>query len=219
MGRSPTGVGRRPVPRGRQRLQHIVACEGPTERAYFERLGRHMDGVVVIRAFVDKPDPESVVALAVRKRSDFAQAAGRKGVGHGVAGTWAVMDVDTHEHLDESLATARRAQIHAAVSCPCVEVWFILHRERHDAPFASSTAAKKHWESMASQFGPGLKALGGGTGVAIERAAQLESRYDAHVPRRDRNPSTEVGEMVRVIFATGGIDPASIDWRASRARP
>lgn len=110
MRRSRTGGGQRQVRQGQSRRHYLVACEGQTEQAYFEHLRGQLGKRATIKAFADRSDPQSVVALAERKRRDYVRAAEIKGTGDRPDGVWAVMDVDVHAHLDEAVRDAPACQ-------------------------------------------------------------------------------------------------------------
>jgi hypothetical protein len=43
--------------------------------------------------------------------------------------TWVVCDVDAHHGLNDALALAKSNEIQVALSDPCFELWYLLHRQ------------------------------------------------------------------------------------------
>ena len=210
MGRSPTSGGQRTPKRRKPRLRFLIACEGDTEVDYFKWLNKRLGGSVILKPVHGWSAPEHVLDLAVRERDADRKAAKESGDPDDVYdGVWIVVDVDEHAHLVQALAEADKAGIRSAVSGPCFEVWLILHKDDRHAAFASSRAAKERWADITGRprsIQQQLNQLSGCLLVAITRADALMSKHARDVLRHRRNPSTEVGVLVRAIVEAAGVD-------------
>lgn len=215
MGRSATGAGRRKPRRQPQRRRFLVACEGDKEVAYFKWLSKHLGGGIVLKPVKDWSAPEHVLALALRERDDDRRAAEESGDPNDVFdGVWIVVDVDEHAHLAQALADAEKAGITSAVSGPCFEVWLIFHKEDHNAAFTNSKAVKDHWSNLAGNLGKPQQEFGQLAGLlsnATTRADALLARHKRDgSPRHERNPSSEVGILVRVMAEAANLTLATL---------
>ena len=218
MNRAPAGGRRRQVDRGRQVPVFLVACEGPTEAQYLSALSRLLRGKAVIRPTSGSSDPQSVVSLAVRERKAYQRRSIEKKDPHDMPdGVWALMDVDVHAHLEEAVKSAERQGIGSAVSCPCFEVWLILHAQYVDRYFDDAQAVKRYWSSLpeSQRAVDGLLDL---VDEAIERSTRLGAKYDRHTSYKDRNPSTEVGQMVLLILQAAKLDQHHVAQRSGATR-
>jgi hypothetical protein len=170
-----------------------------------------MGGSVILRALSDHPDPRRVVQAALRERDRDRRAAEQAGDPAEVYdGVWAVVDIDTHPHLREAIASAKKAGIAVALSGPCFETWLILHLENRTASFPTSKQAKAHWATLVE---PGrttdqqFARLSGKVLIALDRANTLAARHDTNnVPRHERNPSSEIGNIISVICDSAHVD-------------
>lgn len=212
MSRSPIGSGRRKPQRRHQRRRFLIACEGQKEVAYFKWLSKRLSGNIVLKPVQRKSAPEHVLDLAIHERDSDRQAARESGDPDDTYdGVWIVVDVDEHAHLNQTLVKAGKVGIDSAVSGPCFEVWLILHCEDRRAAYTAPKAVKDHWGNI---VGSGrttqqeLDHLDGHLADAMTRAAALLTQHASDGLSRDRrNPSTEVGLLVRVIVDAAGIDP------------
>ncbi|MDR1264024.1 MAG: RloB family protein [Propionibacteriaceae bacterium] len=211
MGRSPTDAGRRQPRHRPQRRRFLIACEGDKEVAYFKWLGKRLGGSVVLKPVHRWPAPEHVLDLALRERDADRRAARDSGdPGDVYDGVWIVVDVDEHAHLVQALADADKAGVSSAVSGPCFEIWLILHERDLNAALSRPTLAKNLWASIAGHphtTQQEFDRLAGHLSDATARADALLARHTRdQTPRHERNPSTEVGLLVRAITA------ADTDW-------
>jgi len=116
----------------------LIACEGQTERGYFEAIrAAYRLRTVEIPAEATGLDPMGLVEYAARRAREEG------GFDHVVC----AFDRDTHAHFAaarariKALATARRPlPMMEAVTIPAFELWFLLHFERTTAPFANCDA-------------------------------------------------------------------------------
>jgi len=215
MGRSPTGGGRRRPYRREQRRRFLIACEGDKEVAYFKWLSKRLGGAVVLKPMRHWAAPEHVLELAVREREADQQAARESGdPGDVYDGVWMVVDIDDYINLPKALAGAARVGVSSAVSGPCFEVWLILHLTDHAAAFTTSIAAKERWSKLIGathQVEQEFTYTVGHLATAMARADKLLARLtrDA-IPRYQRNPSTEVGVLVKAILNAGNLTSATL---------
>lgn len=210
MERSSTGAGRRKPKRRSQRRRFLIACEGDKEVAYFKWLSKRLGGNVVLKPVQRWPAPEHVLDLALRERDADRRSAKESGDPEDVYdGVWMVVDVDEYAHLAQALADADKAGVSGAVSGPCFEVWLILHEEDCNAAFNSAKAVKDRWAGIAGRprtLQQEFDHVAGHLSDAITRADALLTRHARDgIPRHKRNPSTEVGLLVRAIADASGI--------------
>ncbi|MCL2489591.1 MAG: RloB family protein [Propionibacteriaceae bacterium] len=209
MGRSPTGGGRRKIKRREQRHRFLIACEGEKEVAYFKWLSKRLGGAVFLKPIKKWAAPERVLNLAVSERSADQQAAQESGDADDVYDdVWIVVDVDEYAHLPQALIEADRAGIKSAVSGPCFEVWLILHLADHQAAFNNAKAAKENWAKLVGPTRIVQQEFERTEGYLATAATRADALLDRHArdgtPRHKRNPSSEVGLLIRsVAKATG----------------
>ena len=135
--RSDSSLRRKPGRRGTEPLV-LIACEGQTERDYFEAIrAAHRLRTVEIPADATGRDPLGLVQYAEQR----AKEAG------GFDQIICVFDRDTHAHFAaardriRTLAAGRRPlPIMEAVSIPSFELWILLHYEQTAAPFPDCDA-------------------------------------------------------------------------------
>lgn len=114
----------------------VFAVEGETERAYVKALIANRYGDRIAFKFAPTGDQSSLTNLV----SSIELKIRREGAG--VKGAWIVCDRDENAHHRKQLDNwcAESEQHHAAISCPCIEYWFILHikpnSSSHDARHA-----------------------------------------------------------------------------------
>jgi hypothetical protein len=202
MGKPSTGKGRRTIKRRRQQRRILIACEGAKEVQYFRHMSKRLGGTVVLRPVHDWSAPEHVLNLALSKRRDDQAAARASGDPADVYDeVWMVVDVDQHPKLLQTLGVAEKEGIACALSNPCFEVWLILHYTDCRAPLTGPQEAKDLWVKLAGKRRPvpqEFATLNGHFTDALNRADQVLARHERDgTPRHQRNPSTEVGLLLR----------------------
>jgi hypothetical protein len=70
---------------------------------------------------------ELVERAAQRRKHDLRDE--KKGKGAAYDEYWCIFDVDEHPHVAQALVMARDNNVQLAVSNPCIELWFVLHKE------------------------------------------------------------------------------------------
>ena len=117
-----------------KRRQILVFTEGlKTEPIYLTDWYRRHRELVLVKIDPFHGAPLQLVEAACQQRTyDLREAKRRRGDPYDEY--WCVFDVDQHPHLQEAIETAARCEISVALSNPCVELWFLLHFDNHQAP-------------------------------------------------------------------------------------
>ena len=177
----------------------LIACEGHTERTYFEAVRVNLGLRTVEIAEETGLDPSRLVRYIERRMRDEGPFE------HVVC----AFDKDSHTHFESARARIRELavgrkpiKIQEAVSIPCVEYWFLLHYERTAKPFHSSNEVITHikeaghipnYEKADATVCRDLVAR---TDAAIANAIWLTERAKAD---RFDNPFTNVHEIVALL--------------------
>jgi hypothetical protein len=189
----------------------VIACEGKTERLYFEDMGMHLRArtIDIIMAPHEGTDPATVVAAAEDKRAQLKRERRWSSPGDTV---WAVFDGDEHLDTDgkrqrwnDAIQRAASRDINLAVSNPSFELWYLLHFQAQNGALNRSQALsalrghRPDYEKNRSLFSElhasGLTAVA--TGLASSLCAQCEDSGW----HRWRNPSTRVHLLVTHLLA------------------
>jgi len=185
----------------------IIACEGTTERRYFNdiRAARRLAALKVI--LVQRgTDPRGVVRAAINEREEHRS---ERNWDAEIDTTWAVYDGDEHRANDptnwhEALDLARGNSIRLAISNPSFEFWYLLHFHDQQAYLTREQALrllKSHapdYHKTTSMFPDPLQPL---TRTAIERARALEARAIADSLPAHENPCTGVADLVELLLS------------------
>ncbi|MDR0284606.1 MAG: RloB family protein [Propionibacteriaceae bacterium] len=212
MSRNPVrGSARRPY---RERAKKfLVVCEGQTEKAYFEYVGRALHGVVDIKQCGDS-SPVAIVKLAARyARDDPVLGLGRDRYDE----VWAVFDWDgrTDEVL-EAKRIAAKSGVQCALSNPSFEVWLLWHWRDYMRIGCAQNDVLRELQAVWGQYHKGLQ-----TDFAqlprdgrVKACDRSENAVRAHenAGRRypEDRPSSEVFELIGKIVAA---------YEASRSSP
>jgi hypothetical protein len=182
----------------------LIACEGETERRYFQSVRAHFkltNAEVVVADSATESAPISVVKYAESRAREQG----------GYDRIFCVFDRNGHESFDRARMRIRQIAkrsrnslpIYEAVSVPCYEIWILLHFEKTDAPFLNCDQVV----SRVHQYIPGYSKSD------PHVPAQLLPRIDAAIANagwlRDRqgladeNPSTAIHIVVQHLRAIG----------------
>ncbi len=108
---------------------------------------------------------------------------------------WCVLDVDTHETLEEALREAGRLGIHMAVTNPCFELWLLWHFEevsRHVT--AKGLRERLAHHRVTKHLPPGFPYT-----AYHDAVLRAHARGACQASRVPENPGSGVCELVTVI--------------------
>lgn len=200
MTRNPRG--RRKVTAKAVKRSLLVFVEGDvTEEGYlnFFRKRHRVKVAVQIGDFHGTPLPMVEAAVRQKKENERLQKRGR-GAAHDEV--WCVFDTDQHPHMDKALGLAAENGINVALSCPCIELWFLLHFEDQTAYIerhAAQSKAKSHLDCGKALTGPALSALAEHYEIAKTRAQKLDAKHQGDATPTPANPSSGVWQLVDSI--------------------
>jgi hypothetical protein len=180
----------------------IVFTEGrKTEPSYLNQLHRlHRERVVVTIDDFHGGPLELVERAAQRRKHDLRDE--KKGKGAAYDEYWCIFDVDEHPHVAQALVMARDNNVQLAVSNPCIELWFVLHKEdrtgwvhRHDIQ-----ARCRDLLGFDKTLGDSdVLGLMGAFEAAKRRAEHLDAKHDQDQSPPGNNPSTSAHRLVSRI--------------------
>jgi hypothetical protein len=183
----------------------LVFVEGEvTEEEYlnFFRKRHRSDVTVEMGDFHGTPLP--MVEAAARQKKDNERLQ-RRGKGAAHEEVWCVFDTDQHPHMEKALALAAENGINVALSCPCIELWFLLHFadqtayiERH----AVQSKAKSHLNCGKALTAPALSALAEHYETAKARARKVDAKHQGDATPLPANPSSGVWRLIDSISRT-----------------
>lgn len=189
--------------RGRQLRSLEVVVEGQSEHRYADALKRrHHQSVTII---VNKRYMGKVKQLIARA----TVTAREQEVQDNKPGTvWCLLDTEADAERGRLIADAVLAGVNVAWSTPCLEAWFVIHRQ----PCTWRLTAREMKNEFESVFGrawndldPLLPELLDTWEAARERAQALDRQHasgtsDGSLPEpADRNPASNVWEMIEAI--------------------
>lgn len=184
-------------------LDLLVFCEGAvTEKNYVTFLHQEYRERVSIRIDeCDGNDPLTLVKLAIERKKLEAREE-RRGRGPAPHQYWCIFDRDDHEHFDEAIRRASEARISVACSCPCIELWFILHFEDQSAHIERKPAQKRSKQLLGCEktlSANVLNQLLKRFEDAKQRAEALDTRHEQNGLAPNSNPSSRVWRLVDEI--------------------
>jgi RloB-like protein len=111
----------------------LVFTEGeatePIYLNYWYRL--HRERVVVVIDDRHGAPMTLVTASIAERKHQLAET--KRGRGTGFDEYWCIFDVDEHPHLEQALSLAEENEVRIALSNPCIELWFVLHKQDQTA--------------------------------------------------------------------------------------
>ena len=203
--RSYGGQPKRPEP-AQKATGHtfLIVVEGEaTEIAYLEavrtRLKRRAAAVLVYHG--KHTDPEGVVREAIKLRDK--QAA--KPNGEPYDQVWAVFDREKQndprlKQVPAAIEMARANGIKVALSVPSIEFWLFLHFDFTTKAFDGCAAIKKALKKFIKDYEKSdlpLDELLNRVTTAMKHAAKCHEHWERS--GGDRNPSTQVNELMRAL--------------------
>ncbi len=179
-----------------ERTRILVVTEGlETEPQYFKGLAR------TLRATGVEVSTSKVVGLGETPARLVREAAERAGLVRSrrriedYDQAWCVLDVDTHETLEEALREAGRLGIRMAVTNPCFELWLLWHFEEVSGHVTvKDLRARLAYHRVTKHLPPGFPYRA--YQDAVLRAHATGACQASGVPE---NPGSGVCELVTVI--------------------
>ncbi|SDG56720.1 RloB-like protein [Sinosporangium album] len=138
-----------------------------------------------------------------RKKADVRDQ--RRGRGAAYDEYWCVFDIDEHPNLGQAMELAVAHDINLAVSNPCLELWFLLHRQEQWASLDRREAQRQVRELLGFAKVPSQAALESLTerhDQAMKRAQALDGKHAGDGSPSRANPSTDVWRLIERIRAT-----------------
>jgi len=184
----------------------LIVCEGEkTEPIYFNALKETLRLIMVDVEIVGEGGaPITVVNRAIALREERKQIAKKSLTKTEYEVIYCVVDVDTHETLDQAIDKARGNEICVILSNPCFEYWYILHFRKTSAPFSSSQNVKSALRREHSAYSESdttiFNVVYPKTSDAIKRSKEvLNEQHNDAEDLRDCNPSTHVHKIVEYL--------------------
>lgn len=170
----------------RDKILVVIDAE-ETERQYLEQFnGKSSPTIPHVKIVTKNKDPLTVVKHAIRlfDSGDFDEA-------------WCVFDEDDYKDggTFQRAITAAGKHIRLAVSCPCFELWLLLHFEECGSELNQKDALRRLRKHLPDYDKGALRCedFHQYQADAIRRAEQLESRHG----KDHQNPSTGVWRLVK----------------------
>jgi len=188
------------------RKSTLIVCEGEkTEPIYFNALKETLRLIMVDVEIVGEGGaPITVVNRAIALRKERKQIAKKSLTKTEYEVIYCVVDVDTHETLDQAIDKARGNEICVILSNPCFEYWYILHFRKTSAPFSSSQNVKSALRREHSAYSESdttiFNVVYPKTSDAIKHSKEvLNEQHNDAEDLRDCNPSTHVHKIVEYL--------------------
>lgn len=195
----------------------LIVCEGEkTEPLYFKAMRADHDmGLTTVHVEVCGEEcgsaPISVVEYAIRKFETRASEAKTSSFKLPFEQVYCVIDKDRHPSLDEALRlierSKRKAPIQGVVSCPCFEIWYLLHFAYSTKPYGNFAELKPDLVARLPRYDKGedvYLTLKPKMADAMVHAERLET-HQASVSRQQiPNPITQVHRLVKALRSMAG---------------
>ena len=184
----------------------LIVCEGEkTEPIYFNALKETLRLIMVDVEIVGEGGaPITVVNRAIALREERKQIAKKSLTKTEYEVIYCVIDVDTHETLDQTIDKARGNEICVILSNPCFEYWYILHFRKTSAPFNRSQDAKSALRQQHPAYSESdttiFNVVYPKTSDAIKHSKEvLNEQHNDAEDLRNCNPSTHVHKIVEYL--------------------
>lgn len=186
------------------RRELLVFTEGErTEEGYVIHWRRAFRDRVIVTVDEFHGGPLPLVDRAVTaKRAEASEE--RRGRGRSHDEVWCVFDRDEHPNVPEALEKAAANGIGAALSNPCIELWFILHFGDQTANLGRDEAQSRAKSLLGCEktlTPKALTELEGRFEDARTRARQLDEKHLGDDSPRHANPSSNLWELIDRIRA------------------
>ena len=184
----------------------LIVCEGEkTEPIYFNALKETLRLIMVdVEIVGEGAAPITVVNSAIELREERKKIAKNSLTKTAYEIIYCVIDVDTHETLDQTIDKARGNKIRVILSNPCFEYWYILHFRKTSAPFNTSHDAKSALRREHPAYNESdttiFDVVYPKTSDAIKHSKEvLNEQHNDAEDLRDCNPSTHVHKIVEYL--------------------
>ncbi len=188
----------------------IIVCEGEkTEPRYLEEFAKSYGNNLVALDIIDGAGvPRTIVEKAVEKNREQLRKVRKSKDSFDKFQVWAVFDVDEHPKVPEAKNLADGHGIKVGISNPCIEIWGILHFERHTA-FIDRKAAQSKLATLMTGYDHNSGAtfnfneIRGEYDRAKTNARHLETRHKTGGSPIDENPSSNLYKLLDEIIKYG----------------
>lgn len=180
----------------------LIVCEGrnKTERIYFSHYQtRDSSYRLLIK------DSEATDVMGMAKRTSYLYSHYQM---DGAIGdkAFCLIDMDLNRDKYEVYLKAKRKfpQIQFIVSNPCFEIWLLYHFTENPKVECTSQAVKEQMKKYVPDYNEStdvftLCNLQDEYAKAINRSEKKNSFYGADIPLAERNPYTEVQDVIAVL--------------------
>lgn len=192
----------------KQKSKILIAAEGKnkTEKRYFSNFedGKKSYNITYVRG--NNTDPLKLVKMLIKEIDELKLDLQDDDVAYCIFDT----DVDPNKNkiIEEAIQLAKKNNIKIITSCPCIELWFLLHYDYTTANMANEEVIKRlkeyypKYEKSINIYPDIIKEIDS----AIDRAKKLE-KYQNDNNRRigtvEANPNTEVYKIVEYLIKKG----------------
>lgn len=181
----------------------LIACEGESEKLYFEGLRDAMRNPIISVKIINelhKSDPLQVVLKAKEvskiknKKSEIFEY------------VWIVIDGDKEDRFAIACEYATKLGIFVAFSNPCFELWLLLHYKNHNGYISANQVMKllknenTIYDKTNERFFKTLTMDIKKVQIAITNSKQLQMIHAKNQNPMTSNPSTTVHELVEKII-------------------
>lgn len=185
----------------------LVFTEGRiTEEGYLNFYRKKYRTTVTVEVSDFHGTPLSLVKAAIQEKTANEKLE-RRGRGTAHEEVWCVFDTDQHPHLDQAFELADQHGIKVAVSCPCIELWFLLHFADQTAYIETKDAqakSKDHINCRKALTDTALDTLDERYNDAKSRAQHLDTKHRGDATPAPANPSSSVWRLIDAISRQSG---------------
>lgn len=211
----PSGPPQRRPSKSAVPLDLLVFVEGlRTEDAYLTYWRRQYRDKVLIEIDPFRGGPLQLVQKAVEaKRIEVSEA--RRGRGRPHDQIWCMFDRDEHPNFARAVDLANRNDINLAISNLCIELWFILHFDRHTAYIERQAAQRRTEELLGCSkvlTDSALSALAERYDRARDQAVRLDEKHAGDGSPPASNPSSSVWRLIDLIRTPDKVTALEANW-------
>lgn len=192
----------------KQKSKILIAAEGKnkTEKTYFSNFEDGKKSYNITYARGNNTDPLKLVKMLIKEIDELKLDLQDDDVAYCIFDT----DVDPNKNkiIEEAIQLAKKNNIKIITSCPCIELWFLLHYDYTTANMGNEEVIKRlkeyypKYEKNINIYPDIIKKIDS----AIDRAKKLE-KYQNDNNRRigtvEANPNTEVYKIVEHLMKKG----------------
>lgn len=192
----------------KQKSKILIAAEGKnkTEKTYFSNFEDGKKSYNITYARGNNTDPLKLVKMLIKEIDELKLDLQDDDVAYCIFDT----DVDPNKNkiIEEAIQLAKKNNIKIITSCPCIELWFLLHYDYTTANMDNEEVIKRlkeyypKYEKNINIYPDIIKKIDS----AIDRAKKLE-KYQNDNNRRigtvESNPNTEVYKIVEHLMKKG----------------